>query len=256
MKVRFLLPVLACALWACGAGDAAPASDLPPPGAGPAITPGVDYAAYFDGVDDYATSGTAGFPLMTTPQTVSLWARYASGTATQIMIVLRADLESGLAIGIADGTVEAWNIWGRHVLVAAPSLPAVGLWHHVAYIYDGTTHTLYIDGASVATGTRDPGHRTPFLSWLGTLDGTTQMYRGSLDEVRIWDIARSPGEIALDMNGQASAVDPGLVAYWSFNHVEGSRVIDDSGRGNHVSLGEGDVQRMPAMVPSDTPVAR
>jgi hypothetical protein len=194
--------------------------------------------------------------LMTTPQTVSLWARYASGNSTQIMIVLRADLESGLAIGIADGTVEAWNIWGRHVLVAAPSLPPVGVWHHVAYVYDGTTHTLYIDGTSVATGTRDPGHRTPFLSWLGTLDGTTQMFRGSIDEVRIWEIARSPQEIGLEMNGQASASDPGLVAYWSFNHVEGARVIDDSGRGNHVSLGEGDPQRMPAMVPSDTPIAR
>ena len=92
----------------CGAGAAArDAGNAPPDVALFDVPPLVDgnvagYALSFDGINDYATSGNAGFPAASAPQTISLWVNYVATTATQDFIVLRLDLDSGVQIGIRE----------------------------------------------------------------------------------------------------------------------------------------------------------
>lgn len=215
-------------------------------------------ALQFDGISDYATTGTAQFPPAFGPQSLSMWVKYAqSTTTTQIFVALRRDTQSGVAVGMQHGTVAAWSVYGNDILVAAPSLPAPGAWHHVAFVYDPTdaaaVSTLYVDGVLSATGPATTNNRTPLASWIGSFDGLSQFYQGDIDELRIWNVARTAGEVVQEMNGQVGASEAGLVAYFNCNAIYGTRVLDLSGNGNDMTLGGGVPDRMPTLVPSDVP---
>src|SRR5450432_1380751 len=124
---------------------------------------------------------------------------FASAASTQDFVTLRLDFTSGVQLGLHGGTIGVWRTYVDRALVQAPTLPAASQWHHVAYTFDATTHVLYVDGAIVDTETVPGDDRTPTSAWLGTLDGTNELYKGQMDEVRIWSVARSAAEIQLDM---------------------------------------------------------
>ena len=244
----------------CGGGVArdagngpsdAPTFDVPPLADGNVA----GYALSFDGINDYATAGNAGFPAASAPQTISLWVNYLSTTATQDFIVLRLDFDSGIQIGIRNGTITVWRVFSGRTLVAAPTAPAAGQWHHVAYTFDRTTHILYVDGVMAASSTATGDERTPNTVWLGTVDGSAELYTGLMDEVRVWSSVRAPADIQKDMFHRAEGTEPGLMAYWTFDDSQnGGRCADMSTNGNDVTLGDGIAERMPSRVLSDAPV--
>jgi hypothetical protein len=232
-------------------------SALPPP-----LDAGAtgNFALHFNGTTDYATTGTAGFPSGRLPQTLSLWVRYSDATGTQTFVALRQSFASGVEVGLRDGTIAVWTVFGGSTLVEAPKLPSAGVWHHVAYVFDlasdgGYSNTLYIDGAVSATTAATPDKLTPLSSWLGSVDGTRQLYAGDMDEIRIWHLARSSDEVLQEMQGLVGSQEPGLVAYFDCDAIEGTRVPDQSGNGNDATLGGGNPAYMPTLVPSTVPPA-
>ena len=241
------------ALNACGNDTVASSGDAAPADAADALPPAGNHALSFDGKGDYVTTGTARFPAAGAPQTISLWVRYGAATGTQTIVALRSDFNSGIVVGIRNGTLCVWSVYGSRMLVAAPALPAIGVWHPIAYVFDGTVHTLYVDGVSVATSRAIGTMLTPFSSWLGSIDGLTDFYAGAMDEIRIWSVARSAAEIMTEMEGQVSDVTPGLVAYFDCDQINGTRILDLSGNGNDATLGGGDPTRTPALIESTVP---
>jgi hypothetical protein len=221
------------------------------------VVPGLaGYALAFDGVDDYATAGDAQFPAAGADQTLSMWVNLASTVGTQDFIVLRQDFDNGVQLGVRDGTVAAWTTYAHTILVAAPAAPSTSAWHHVAYTHDQTAHHLYLDGAMVASSAAIADKRTPTSVWLGTVDGSAELFEGKLDEVRVWTIARTEVEIAADMVHRAPQAEPALVAYWTFDDTaEPGCCRDSSALGNDVTLGDGIAARMPARIASDAPAA-
>jgi Concanavalin A-like lectin/glucanases superfamily len=241
----------AVACLGCSGSSASP----PPPDAGATG----NFALHFNGTTDYATTGTAGFPSGRQPQTISLWVRYSDATGTQTFVALRQSFASGVEVGLRHGTIAVWTALGDNTLVEAPMLPSAGVWHHVAYVFDlpadGYSNTLYIDGAMSATTSATPDKLTPLSSWLGSVDGTRQLYAGDMDEIRIWHLARSSDEVLQDMQGLVGSQEPGLVAYFDCDAIQGTRLLDDSGNGNDATLGGGDPAYMPTLVPSAVPPA-
>jgi hypothetical protein len=220
-------------------------SDVVPPESG------VDYALQFDGTNDYATTGTAAFPKPIAPQTITLWVKIASTSSDQDWVTLRRDLDSGNRFGLAAGGLPTvWRVYGDSVLVQSSTPLEINRWQFIAYVFDGTQHAIYVDGALVGTGTTAPNNRSPTMGWLGTFDGILNHYDGVLDELRIWTVARTEAEILGDMTTGAPTTDTHLVAYYSFNEPGGQRVYDRSGNGNHASLGDGVADCMPARVVS------
>jgi hypothetical protein len=264
-----LAPVLLASLAgaACGPGAAARDAGNGSPDVAlfdvPPLTDGnvAGYALSFDGINDYATSGNAGFPAASAPQTISLWVNYIATTGTQDFIVLRLDLDSGIQIGIRGGTITVWRTYSSRTLVAAPTAPAAGEWHHVAYTFDRTTHILYVDGAMIASSTTTGDERTPNQVWLGSVDGSAELYSGLMDEVRVWSIVRSAADIQRDMLHRSPGPEPGLMAYWTFDDSQNGGRCDDMSKAandvnrNDVTLGDGIAERMPSRVLSDAPVA-
>lgn len=93
-----------------------------------------------------------------------------------------------------------------------------GRWHFIAGTYDGTTVRLYLDGAQVGAGTRWGQPLAYTLSdsndlFIGNYAGCRSEndgFRGTIDEVTIWNRALSAAEIAGDApNPQPIAPTPG-----------------------------------------------
>lgn len=226
----------------------------------PALDAGsAGFALSFDGMKDYATAGDAGFPPAGNAQSVEMWIKYpaVSSTGDEDLFVARLDLTSGLQLGFHAGALAVWRVYVDRVLVQATALPPVNVWHHVAYTFDGTTHVLYVDGAAVDTETSQADDRTPTSAWLGSFDGSSRLYTGLMDEVRVWAVARTAAQVVADKAHTAPGPAAGLVAYWTFDDVgSGGRSQDASGNGNTVTLGDGVTGWMPSRVVSDAPVSR
>jgi hypothetical protein len=113
-------------------------------------------------------------------------------------------------------------------------------WHHVAITYEpGPTGlqelTLVIDGVVVVvTPDGGPGLFVPasalsVLMGLGEApdgSGDPWAYEGLVDEIRLWNMARTPSEIAADRFSSLSGTEPGLVAYWPFDEGSGQFTVD------------------------------
>jgi hypothetical protein len=214
------------------------------------------FALDFDGVQSYATAGDAAFPAAGDDQTIELWFEAAATTEVEDFIVLRQDFDNGVQLGVRDGAITVWTTYAHTILAAAPTFPAPGAWHHVAYTHDAS-QKLYLDGELVATSTATSDKRTPTSAWLGTVDGAAELFKGRLDEVRVWTVARSASDILADMLHSTGQGESGLVAYWTFDDTSATACCrDSSGLGNDVTLGDGIAARMPARVASDAPVER
>jgi hypothetical protein len=109
-----------------------------------------------------------------------------------------------------------------------------GTWYHAAATYDGTTWRLYLNGALEAQLTVGQPPRSDSIQHAGlattlTSTGTAAgFFDGVLDEVRIWNRARSQSEIQGTMNVEVVS-DPELVARWGLNEGTGTSVGDSSG---------------------------
>ena len=149
----------------------------------------------------YVTLGVNSLPANNAAQTISLWYRGAPDGNSRNMIAM-SNLASGSAVqlGYRGTNLVAWS-YGGGTLVSLAA-PTDSNWHHLAYTYDGTTDSLYLDGALSATATAS-AHQTatPSAAYLGTYNGTDELWNGNLDEVRIYSRAISGYESGCSRRG-------------------------------------------------------
>ncbi len=91
-------------------------------------------------------------------------------------------------------------------------------WTHVAAVSTGTTVRHYINGElvmEVASG----GSPTTSGSELriGSDVSWERSPAGSLDEVRLWNVARTQAQIRASINVEITTAQPGLVGVWALN---------------------------------------
>jgi concanavalin A-like lectin/glucanase superfamily protein len=246
-----LFTLLACgALGACTAqqGDDGPSElvrRVPETSQNRALT--------FDGVDDYATTGTAQFPSGRGAQTISVWFEVEAISGKHALITLRKDIDSGVELALQDGLVGAWRVYGNRTLVIGTTPVTAGVWHHAAYTFDTMTNQIYVDGALVASTASAPDERTPTTCWLGTLDGTNDLFKGNIDDFRVFGVMRTSTQIANEAAGMFSTKDPGLVLYLPCNENGGSVVYDHSPLANDGELGDGIEPRLPTRITPGAP---
>ena len=215
---------------------------------------GQNRALSFDGVDDYVSTGTAQFPDGRSAQTFSAWFLFDGSAGRQALLAARKDYDSGLELELRDGIPGVFRAFAPdRELVAGKAAVTPGVWHFIAFTFDQTTNVLYLDGERIASSTTLPDKRTPTTFWLGTIDGSRDLFAGSIDTVHVFDVARTPQQIAAEYAGTFVAADAGPVLDLSFDESSGSVVYDRSAYANDGLLGDGDPQRMPARVASDAP---
>jgi hypothetical protein len=108
-----------------------------------------------------------------------------------------------------------------------------GQWHHVAVTYDGATWSLYVDGmldaqrAVNATPRADSIQHFAIGTAMDSTGAPAGRLHGAVDELRVWNRARSQAELAASMY-QTLAAGDGLVARYALDEAEGG-VIDAVG---------------------------
>src|SRR5690606_16859641 len=127
---------------------------------------------------------------------------------------------SGFVIAIVSNSVFLEGPQGFHIGYPV----AANLWTHVAATYNNGIYAFYVNGtlAGIQTGTFT---NAPAPFFMGSrndnnVTSTSSMrdqYAGNIDEVRIWNVARSQCEIQQYMNCEIPATASSLVANYHFN---------------------------------------
>ena len=115
-------------------------------------------------------------------------------------------------------------------LVNASSAPPLGQWAHIAVVKSGTTVTHYLNGAPNGSGTINAAtadNNGPML--IGSRANLGIWMKGRMDDLRIWDVARTPTEISNHYNQRLTGTENGLVAYYPLTDLPGVFNVDQSG---------------------------
>ncbi|MFW5702420.1 MAG: DUF2341 domain-containing protein [Candidatus Dojkabacteria bacterium] len=195
-------------------------------------------ALEFDGADDYiSVSDTAGFNWSNT-LTTSAWFKTNTTTNRQI-ITSKANASSNYEFEMSvetDGRVRCWiSTTGTNQIVAYSRTfdYANDEWNQATCVYDGQEVIVYVNGEA-GTGVAGSGniHNGGEDITIGDnpLNSGTVAFAGKIDNLKVWDNALTPREVAIEYNGGAP------VGYWKFDEGEGSTAYDYSGNGNHGTL--------------------
>ncbi|MDL2222582.1 hypothetical protein LJB98_00605 [Bacteroidales bacterium OttesenSCG-928-M11] len=93
-------------------------------------------------------------------------------------------------------------------------------WTHVAITRNGTNATLYINGllaGSSSSMRNTPQCTTDKLTFGAITTTASESFVGQIDDLRIWDVARSASEIATNYTSRLNGNEPGLVGYWQLD---------------------------------------
>lgn len=137
------------------------------------------------------------------------------------------------------------NVWRIHIEKDDSSTDAeyaqtytVGTWHHIAGTSDSSGNViLYWDGNEIAsdTGAQIPSGSSPFY----INDGVgSSWFNGLIDDVRIYNYARTQKQILEDMGAGGPAVNRPVLEL-KFDEGYGATAYDSSGFGNNGSLQPG-----------------
>jgi hypothetical protein len=137
-----------------------------------------------------------------------------------------------------------------------------GAWFHVAATRVQSTGIVrvYVNGnleTIVSTGNTGPLNDAQ-PPWIGgmiyTGETVINSFVGTIDELRVWNLARTSAEITSTMNVRLRGDEPGLVGCWHFDDGMGTIAADSSATRNDGSLGYGYPDLAPSWKPSDAPL--
>ncbi|MFZ9738863.1 MAG: LamG-like jellyroll fold domain-containing protein, partial [Prochlorotrichaceae cyanobacterium] len=171
----------------------------------------------FDGVDDYVELDSDRSAELAadlgSAMTVETWIKVDSFTKTWQAIVVKGD--------------DSWRLQRRRdtdqliftIQGVGSTSSSVGVndggWHHVAAVYDGSTLKLYIDGE--LSGQNNASGSIPAGNYNMRIGGNAQFanreFDGQMDEIRIWNIARTQEEIQANLDHRLDPNTSGLIYY-------------------------------------------
>ncbi|MBI4578730.1 MAG: DUF642 domain-containing protein, partial [Planctomycetes bacterium] len=216
----------------------------------PALAVGpAGYALQFDGSNDKVVVPRSVTLEPAQAITVECWAKPLSGWESLCALVRKAAAsDAGYVFRFQfTSPYVHWQLskagLSQEIWVLDPTINTsyVGAWHHFAGVYSagGNYAKLYIDGVLVATR---PGYgalvHTPVDLILGDGVHSNESFKGLIDEVRVWSVARTQPQIQTDKDHALLGCERGLVGYWRFDEGAGQQALDSSSRGNHGRLGD------------------
>lgn len=177
----------------------------------------------------------ASLNISTNQLTISAWVKRSS-TGTYDNIVMKGSYGYGLIID-DNNRLGYWSEFDyTNCFNSGTNTIPANTWTHVAAVVTvGSSVTLYINGINVGTSA-NPAHtvinnNTDGLG-IGVQDivgGGYNNLDGNIDEVQIWNTARTQAQIRESMHLTLSGIESGLVAYYQFNETSGNAIDVVSG---------------------------
>ncbi len=225
--------------------------------------PGGGTALLFDGQDDYVE-----MPILPSYKvnhlTIEAWI-YLNSVTNPMVIAGRGD---DYNLGVKDG--HLWSRFespcGEWVELEDDDALPVGAWVHVAMTYDRSDMKLYVNGQESASLPWTQAISYCWGDWefyIGRQNsfspevGGPRYFHGVIDEVRLWNVARTEQELSDHMYRKLAGDEAGLVGLWNLNDAAGQVAGDLTATGNDGRLGvsTGPDSADPTWVPSTAPIA-
>lgn len=203
----------------------------------------------FDGNDDIVQTSYTGV-LGSTNRTFEAWVFVSANAPASNLAILDYGLNAvgsrnTFSVSASRGLSFISGGTNANIGTAANEVP-VNQWVHVAFVLDNGTGYMYVNGIQLGTGSLTTVN-TPANGQnvrIGQrVSGGTIPFHGSIDEVRIWDVARTSAEIQANMNTEFCSQQPNLQLYLKFNegtaggnNAGGTTAADDSGNGFNGTL--------------------
>jgi len=167
-------------------------------------------------------AGLSGFQTLT----IEAWVK-PGGSTTPNTILNKGGNSYDYQFGVNSSTTGYAYLRAQSTVVYSTFTVPAGVWTHVAVTSDGTTTIFYKNGAPLTTLT------TPIT--FGSSSGELRIGRGDIDpgsgkidEVRLWNVVRSPYDIYWNMcNKWVPNNTYGLLSKW---HLDGNLIDSVSGR--------------------------
>lgn len=120
-------------------------------------------------------------------------------------------------------------------------------WMHIAATYDQTSIKIYINGNLDATFNTNSVLPTGSESWyIGKRWDSNEFFRGVMDEIRVWNVARTQAQIQASMNTSVPTNSAGLRAYYKLDESAGTSTADATGNGYNGTLTNGSTWQVPS----------
>ncbi len=188
----------------------------------------------FDGVDDTIELSNPGMN-SASRITIEAWIRPEATDGIRIILGHGSPFsKKGTALFIENASYGIVGV-NNGVRVAWTSLYAedLGRWVHLAGVHTGTAWRLYRNGELVAEleDTAGPGvGSAPWAIGSGG-GGFSNFFGGGIDEVRLWQVARTQAQIQAAMNTTLTGNEPGLRGYWRLDEGSGILARDSAPHG-------------------------
>jgi hypothetical protein len=154
---------------------------------------------------------------------IELWIKpsFVAPSGSQTFVSQRRlDGGTGYAVGLSDGKMKfSMNDGlGNNFMGISETQLNVGIWYHLAAVYDGSLAELYVDGRKVKESAISLTlQETTFPVLIGREDaGGTRQAPGLYDEIRLWNKALTVEEIRFNMFVTLGG-EPNLKGYWNFD---------------------------------------
>ena len=191
--------------------------------------------AYEDGVLNFNGCNRILTPVVSfSPCTLEAWVRTQGDKQEQFVIGSDVPNFYGIGLAVNNNYPAAETIRGGfHIEKVVPA----GRWTHLAAVFGPEETTLFMDGKKIGVGpaTQPPTRKTPLVIGNVGEDHNKMFFRGKVRTVRITAGERYKDDFLPDETFMKDADAAPVKAILIYNgaDVEGERVIDLSGEGNH-----------------------
>jgi len=196
-----------------------------------------NYALSFDGTNDYVDLGDITELNSVAAFTVEGWLNQTDVTATEDIFTKVNDGDNDIRVRTDASTlyIEVGSGSDAYGSVTTPFSNTT--WHHWAIVYDGVGGTdadrlkLYIDGVATPIVLAFTGTIPATTAGLSTYDAylstIVNPFTGYMDEVRIWDVARTGVQINASYNKIIASPTTNLIANWRMEEGTGTTTADE-----------------------------
>ncbi|MBU1179333.1 LamG domain-containing protein, partial [Patescibacteria group bacterium] len=161
----------------------------------PTITEGKINQALNFTVSNYIIATSSAYNL-TSAVTLSSWIKVDAGTITGRSVIGKWDNNKGYMMWLDSVTGAVGCPIDAAPHLSSGVVPSVGVWMHTACVYDGINVYVYVDGVLKGQQAESLSNATGNFIIGAYADGVSGKFRGSIDDVRIYNYALSAQEIA------------------------------------------------------------
>ncbi len=190
------------------------------------------YALSFNGTNQHVLCGNRSDMAFigTSAFTLEAWIKITGSGFRTILSKYNAGIGGSYILGV-DNSNKLYLGRGASptTTTSLASIP-VDVFTHIAASYDGSNVTLYINGQLDITSTSSAPSTATGVDVVvagNYISNTLSNYfSGTIDEIKVWNNARTQAEIIANMLKETRVSSPGLVAYYTCNNGTGTTLTD------------------------------